>query len=213
MIADTIIFGSHTSEEYGLKIRNVDVSSPSPQTVTSVIPGRDSPLDFTEVLGGIHYDNATLTISAYNFEDGELLVKQEKDCRNDLHGRRMSISLDTDPDYYYMGRCEVEWNTNGNVDIVTIKITCEPYKYKNELTVAEYNITDELDIVLANSRMPANPVITVDASMQLTFDAHVYQLTAGTHTLLPLLLQEGDNKINITGTGHIKFEWQEGALV
>jgi hypothetical protein len=56
--------------------------------------------------------------------------------QNALHGKKMSIILDDDPDWYYIGRISVsEWKADRNIGKLTIDCDCEPYKYKAQETV------------------------------------------------------------------------------
>ncbi len=112
---------------------------------------------------------------------------------------------------------EIKWKLKeqDNIDNVSITADCDPYRYKNNITVCEYDVSGTLNITLQNERMPTTPMITTDAEMQLVWGAsgeNSLTLNAGTHRYTGLLLLEGDNEFTVNGTGHIKFEYQEGAL-
>ena len=52
-----------------------------------------------------------------------------------LHGQKLPITLDTDPDYQYTGRCELNTEkTNEVLAQIVISCTCDPYKTKADGT-------------------------------------------------------------------------------
>lgn len=51
--------------------------------------------------------------------------------QNALHGQKLRIILDDDPDCYYIGRLTVsEWKADRLIGTLTIDCDCEPYKYR-----------------------------------------------------------------------------------
>ena len=72
--------------------------------------------------------------------------------------------------------------------------------------------SEGLDIILQNDRMPTVPTVTTDAEITVEFGESTIVFQAGTRKAPDLLLLEGANHMTLTGTGHIKFEYQEGAL-
>lgn len=214
MIAEKITFGEHEQEEFGLLPKQVIISPPEVKTYLVSVPGRSGSLDFTEALtdGQVMYNDRLLTITMYCFADEEQLPDMEQACRNALHGRKMNITLDCDPEYYYRGRLSVDWMSEDNIDIATITATCDPYKYKRAPTVKEFDVSGSLSVTLPNDRMPVVPTVTTDAEMTIVFGESTIVFPAGTRRAPALLLTEGQNPLNLTGNGHIKFEYQEGAL-
>lgn len=214
MIAEKITFGEHTQEEFGLLPKQVIISPPEVKTYLVSVPGRSGSLDFTEALtdGQVVYNDRLLTITMYCFAEDEQLPDMEQACRNALHGRKMNITLDCDPEYYYRGRLSVDWMSEDTIDIATITATCDPYKYKLTPTVKEFDVSGSLSVTLPNDRMPVVPTVTTDAEITVEFGESTIVFQAGTRKAPDLLLLEGANHMTLTGTGHIKFEYQEGAL-
>lgn len=214
MIAEKITFGEHEQEEFGLLPKQVIISPPEVKTYLVSVPGRSGSLDFTEALtdGQPAYYDRQITMTMYCFAGDEQLPDMERACRNALHGRKMNIMLDCDPEYYYRGRLSVDWVSEGNIDIATITATCDPYKYKRTPTVKEFDVSGSLSVTLPNDRMPVVPTVTTDAEMTIVFGENTLVFPAGTRRAPVLLLTEGQNTLTLTGTGHIKFEYQEGAL-
>lgn len=214
MIAEKITFGEHEQEEFALLPKQVIVSSPEAKTYLVSVPGRNGSLDFTEALtnGQVVYNDRLLTITMYCFADEERLPEMEAACRNALHGRKLNIVLDCDPGYYYRGRVSVDWMSQDNIDVATITATCDPYKYKLNPTVKEFDVNGSLAITLPNERMPTVPTVTTDAEITIHFGESIIVFPAGSRRAPALLLLEGENQLTLTGSGHIKFEYQEGAL-
>ena len=67
-------------------------------------------------------------------------------------------------------------------------------------------------MTLPNDRMPVVPTVTTDAEMTIVYGENTLVFPAGTRRAPALLLLEGDNPLTLSGSGHIKFEYQEGAL-
>lgn len=214
MIAEKITFGEHEQEEFGLLPKQVIISPPEVKTYLVSVPGRSGSLDFTEAFtdGQPAYYDRQITMTMYCFAGDEQLPDMERACRNALHGRKMNIMLDCDPEYYYRGRLSVDWVSEDNIDIATITATCDPYKYKLSPTVREFDVSGSLSVTLPNDRMPVVPTVTTDAEMTIVFGESTIVFEAGTRKAPALLLLEGANHMTLTGTGHIKFEYQEGAL-
>ena len=214
MITEKITFGEHEQEEFSLLPKQVTISPPEVKTYLVSVPGRSGSLDFTEALtdGQPAYDDRQLTITMYCFAEDEQLPKMEAACRNALHGQKLNIVLDCDPEYYYRGRLSVDWVSEDNIDIATITATCDPYKYKLSSTVKEFDVSGSLSVTLQNDRMPTVPTVTTDAEITVQFGESTIVFPAGTRRAPALLLTEGENQLTLTGSGHIKFEYQEGAL-
>lgn len=214
MIADTVTFGTHSQEEFKLIPNSVEVESPQPVTYTVEVPGRDGELDFTEALDSrVHYKPRKISMEFYCFgEDGEL-PELEQNCINTLHGRKMPIYLDADPEYYYLGRLSVSWKYGENLDTVSIEAECDPYKYKRQETVCGYDVEETLAVNLENTGwMPVSPLIETDSEMQLVFGNTSAVLSPGTQKVPGLVLAKGNTALTVNGTGHIEFTFREGAL-
>lgn len=209
-----VTFGTYKSYTDLQLIRTAkSIGSPSVKKHTVKIEGADGVLDYTEYFGDVKYDNVKLSF------DFETIVPQSQfltlfsTIKNALHGRKMNISLDDDPGYYYVGRVEVsDFTNNKNIGKIKITCDCEPYKYKNELTVVTQAVNGSATIVLNNSRKRVVPQITTDAAFGFAFNGFTTQQSAGTFTIPELELVEGENTVTVTGTGNVTFKYREGGL-
>lgn len=209
----------HSEQDLKMYMTDFSVSPPEVRTAYVDVPFRDGLLDFTTALtGGItRYQKRTVTASFVTRDTAENGWRERyHTCINALHGRKEKLIFDYDPDYYYLGRIACDASKNDQlIGAVTLTADCDPYKYKLNPTVCEYDVSGTLTITLQNEMRPSAPTITTDAEMQLVWGAsgeNSLTLNAGTHRYTGLLLLEGDNEFTVNGTGHIKFEYQEGAL-
>ena len=127
-----ITFGEyHSYRDLHLILTEKTIGTPSPKTELIDIPGSDGVLDFTEFFDGVKYKNRELS-----FEFSTLVPQSEfmtlfSMVQNALHGQKMMISLDADPEWYYIGRITVsEWKADRRIGLLTIDCDCEPYKYR-----------------------------------------------------------------------------------
>ena len=108
---------------------NNAIGTPTPKYELIDIPGGDGMLDFTEAFGEVKYGNRPLS-----FEFSPMVPQSEfmslfATVQNALHGQKMKIILDDDPDWYYIGRITVsEWKANRLIGKLTIDCDCEPFK-------------------------------------------------------------------------------------
>lgn len=127
-----ITFGEyHSYRDLHLILNEKTIGTPSPKTELIDIPGSDGVLDFTEFFDGVKYNNRELS-----FEFSTLVPQSEfmtlfSMVQNALHGKKMMISLDADPEWYYIGRISVsEWKADRRIGLLTIDCDCEPYKHR-----------------------------------------------------------------------------------
>ncbi len=211
-----ITFGNTVAETLGLKLFALSMPPPEPKTSYIDVPGRDGSIDVSALDGFVHYKDRTITLSFSYFGSYSQWFAAVSQLNSLLLGQKLKLTISDDPGYYYFGRFSVSTDKSNPVsgDIV-VTGQCSPYKFKTNVTVVEQDISGSAEITLTNERMPTTPTITTDAEMQLVWGAsgeNSLTLNAGTHRYTGLLLLEGDNEFTVNGTGHIKFEYQEGAL-
>lgn len=125
------------------------INPPKPKVQYVDIPGADGSIDLTESLAGrpvfedregslefivlneFNVDNYT-----YNWIDVYSSIMQY------LHGQRMTLVLEDEPEYYYEGRFTVNsWKSDQNNSTITIDYRLSPYKYhiKGNFIVADFD--------------------------------------------------------------------------
>lgn len=212
-----ISFGNyHSFNDLRLILATKTIGTPSPKTETIDIPGGDGVLDLTEYFGDTKYGNRNLTFEFSTMVPRSEFMSAFSVVQNALHGKRMQITLDDDPEWYYTGRISVsEWKAEKNIGKLTIDCDCEPYKKQTSPTVITKAVNGTDNIVLTNSRKRTVPevVIASGSGLNIVFGTgNVWDLGSGSFTLPELELVEGENTVTVTGTGTITFTYQQGKL-
>ena len=127
-----ITFGNlHSYRDLNLILAEKVIGTPSPKTEFIEIPGSDGVLDFTEFFDGIKYNNRKLSFEFSTMVPQSEFMSLFSTVQNALHGQKLTIILDDDPEWYYIGRISVsEWKADKIIGKLTIDCDCEPYKYR-----------------------------------------------------------------------------------
>lgn len=217
-----IKFGNYKSfDDLYLVLTSKEIGSPKIKSYKVNIEGGDGVLDYTDFFGGTHYDNLTL-----KFEFNTVVqpaLEYFSQVKKILHGKKMQIVLDDDPNFYYIGRLSVSSLKNKkNINNLTITCDCDPYKYKKDITVVTTVISGVTKIILSNMEKKVVPTITSSATMRFDFPFEDHfasvQHTAGTFKIPEMELVEGNNEIEVyltesgATTGTVTFSYQEGGF-
>lgn len=204
----------HSFREWGLILSSKEIGSPAIKESKIDIEGADGELDYTEYFGGVKFGNRTLK---FEFRKAGISAREFlillSDVHDALYGRKMTVALDDDSDWYYQGRCKVaDFSHNGRIAKISVEVDAEPYKLKKTATKRTEAVLGTVGIMLTNSRKPVVPTITTDAAMQFAFKGNSYNAAAGTFRIPALQLEEGQNAVTVTGSGTVTFEYREGRL-
>lgn len=211
-----ITFGTlHSYNDLHLILNAKEIGSPQVKTRKIDIEGAHSALDYTDFFGEPTYEDVTHKFQFSTIVPQAQFLSLFSIVKNALHGKKMQIILDDDPEFYYVGRPHVSNFTNEkNIGVISVEAECEPFKYKQEKTVKTQAVTGSAVVSLTNSRKRAVPevVITTDSSIRIEYQGNIWDLGSGSFTLPELELVEGENPVTLTGTGTITFTYQEGSL-
>lgn len=193
----------HSYIDFGVILTEQNIGLPSPKTYSVSIEGMGGSLDLSECFGEMKYENRTLK---FTFESIKKITDwQAKMVRiaSFLHGQKMKIKTWSDPNFYYVGRCQIdEYNSNQRLGKIVISCNCEPFKYKKNITI--FNLTEGTNTV-NNSRMTVYADLINES--EITINSKVY--SAGTH-LRAIKLTSGLNTLNSSGNATLNF--QEGEI-
>lgn len=214
MLYGVQINGVDTLNYYGLIIcADLKISQPRLKTNRVNIPGGDGTLNMSYSPQGYPvYEDREISFTLFKAMDETERSEILADIRNAYHGVEVNLVLPNDYCHYWHGVISVGDTSGYNTGKIPVKMTAQPYKLRREKTAVSKKITDSGTVTLRNERKPATPLITVSDSMTLAWSGHSVSLSAGTHTVPQLLLQQGDTEITVTGSGIITFEYQEGSL-
>lgn len=208
--------GKHTWRDYGLK--PVKFSTPLPTQIQKKqeIPGMHGSLDMSEALTGyVLYENRTLEfVFDLRAETQEEFEEKMFVIRNDLDGMKGKIVLDTDAEYYYMGRMSIsgEFSQEEIDHEISISADAEPFKYKQQKTIVRHTVSGEKTVVCMNDRMEVVPSIKSSAECTVLFNGNSYSVSTNSVLYADMVFKRGENELKFTGNAEIEITYQEGAL-
>lgn len=195
----------------------VNYPTPQSQSNTITVPGRNSPIRFTEALGRVAYQprsfDMTFSMLGTRSEYDQLVSA----VVNQFTGQLCRVTLTEDPTLYALGTLEADPTYDPLTGKGTLVLSCtdgDAFLYYVEETVE--SITGSSTITLHNDFMPVVPVITTTAETTLRWaiDGESYGRTvsAGTWEIPELELRHGENTVSVIGGGVTTFAYREGRL-
>ena len=177
------------------------IDAPKTEIYTVNVPGRHGLLDFSEALTGSPvYKNRTVSITLAYPGSGSQWHDRYSEILDQLHGRVVQMVMDSDPRYYYEGRCSVSSKRkDGFYSTFTISLDAYPYKFETadslgdwlwDLLHFENGIIREyghltipaggiLPVRVIGSPMVTQPRITVNAACTVEIQGIRYDLRKG----------------------------------
>ena len=208
--------GIASFRDWGIYLSSIVIDDPKPKEIYVDIPNGDGALDLTEALTGeVHYESRPFE-AVFTIKPETYSVELVRYLRGYLNGKQRTIRTKEEPGYYLIGRCATSLKNDGVLAILTVKATCQPWKYKNDVTAINMTIgaSGTTTLNLTNERKRVIPTITASAAVTIAFNGKTISVNAGTQRLTNIALSYGDNLLTITGAEGttVLFEYQEGAL-
>ena len=195
----------------------VNFPTPQSQSNTITVPGRNSPIRFTEALGRVAYQPRSSDMTFSMLGDRADFDRLVSIVVNQLAGQLCRVTLTEDPTLYAVGTLEAAPSYDPLTGKGTLTLSCtdgDAFLYHTEETVV--NVSGGGTVILANDYMPVVPVITTTAETTLRWaiDGESVQKTvsAGTWEIPELELRHGNNTLSVTGEGNVTFVYREGRL-
>lgn len=195
----------------------VNFPTPQSQRNTITVPGRNSPIRFTEALGRVAYQPRSFDMTFSMLGDRADYDRLVSVVVNQFAGQLCRVTLTEDPTLYALGTLEADLTYDPLTGKGTLVLSCtdgDAFLYYVEETVE--NITGSGTVVLINDFMPVVPVITTTAETTLRWaiDGESYGRTvsAGTWEIPELELRHGENTVSVIGGGVTTFAYREGRL-
>lgn len=195
----------------------INFPAPQPQTNTIIVPGRNSPIRYTEALGRVSYQPRTFDITLSMLGTREKFNQMSEQTVNRFAGQLVNVILSEEPTLYCVGTLEITPGYDPLThkgQLVINSSDADAYRYHTEETVAVQNGNGTA--VLTNDFMPAVPTVTVTEETTLKWqvgnDRLIKTVSAGTWTFPELELVQGENEIEITTSGTVTFRYREGRL-
>ena len=206
--------GLRSDTDLGLVLYSKKISPPKVKTTTVEIPGRDGDLDITEALTGrVSYEDREIIFVFRIPSPKEEWASVYSDTLNSIHGKKMNIILDDDPDYHYTGRVSVEdFGVNRNLAEIEVKCLVEPKKTYKTISKYTASVTDTKKVTVKNSGIPTVPTITVSKEMNVVFGGNTYHLSPGKNRVFDILLPKGNSELTFNGSGNVTIEFKVQSL-
>lgn len=238
IIVDELGIEFHSIDDWGLYVSNNDyIGTPVLYTKYIEVPGSNKMLDVSQALTG----RRTYKSRPISVDFGRVHPKIEWDAvisnfRNNIDGRIVRLIFDNDPNYYWIGRCQItDFDRVMTLGTFKLKVPdADPFKYSVQSNVDPW-LWDPFDF--ENDIVPEEPVIEVNGSASITvpkgtmytcpeftvtgmttpivlkFKNRTYTLKSG-YNYFPALMIGGDEEItlNFAGVGRVLMEYRGGSL-
>lgn len=228
------IGNKHTLKDWGLGWTKITLGFPEAKTYEQDIPGMDGVLDFTESLtgGDVKYKIRTLTLEfetpEQDYYDWGIRISE---IANYLDGRKYKIILDNDPDFYYIGRLNVEVEKSDRVEgTLTLSGSVDPYKYEKFSSLENWEwdtfnfrtgiirnykdivVDGTYKLVIPGRRKRIVPVISCNTAIQVSYEGVIYNLSPGKNKVFGICIKEGENILTFSGKATISVDYRGGLL-
>lgn len=233
-MSNGVTFGDkiHTEKDWGLKLISIYMPMPNPKTRLVDIPGADGTVDLTEVNGRPAYKDRTGLELVFDLLDGDYrqwFMKYSEFAKH-IHGKKVKMILDDEPNHYYMVRIKLDGKkTNPVYGRIVLSGDAEPFKYdliaSNEpwlwdsfsfITGVIRELTDiditasEKTVVIRGAGIDTAPVfiVTQANNLKLTYEGRTYLLKVGRNRFPAVRAGENDVTLNFSGTGKMSIEYR-----
>lgn len=230
--------GKHSIKDFGLIMEYKHILPPVKNKIKVSLPYMNGVYDFSTVAtnGADTFTQRQIDLKLDLISSGktkeELQVLYSQVLEWLLDSGRQQIIFDDDPAYYWYGEFDnsqtASWEDTWYWGYLTLSFIVDPFKKGvnlegsdiwdtfNFLTdysqVTQFNVTNSLTTTLHNAGRPVMPVITTNANMVLNLNGTTYNLTNGSNTIYGLMLKNGVNNIELTGTGTVNFAFRRESL-
>lgn len=195
----------------------VNFPTPQSQSNTITVPGRNSPIRFTEALGRVAYQPRSFDMTLSMLGDRADYDRLVSVVVNQFAGQLCRVTLSEDPTLYAIGTLEANPTYDPQTGKGTLVLSCtdgDAFLYYVSETIE--SITGSGTITLHNDYMPVVPVITTtaEATLRWAVDGETFHKTisAGTWEIPELEFRYGDNTVSIVGEGTTTFTYRQGRL-
>ena len=196
---------------------SIDFPTPQSQSETVVVPGRNSPIRFTEALGSVSFQPRAFTIVLSMLGTRSDFNNRVTELINQFAGKLVQVICSEEPTLYCIGTIEAApaYDPISNKGQLTLSCTDgDAYRYHIDETVVQ--ITGTKTVTLTNDFMPVVPSITTTVETTLAWrigtDSFSKTVSAGTWEIPELQLAYGSNSVKVTSTGTTTFRYREGRL-
>lgn len=196
---------------------NIDFPIPQSQTETVIVPGRNTPIRFSEALGLISFKPRAFTITLSMLGTRSQFDALVFTASNKYAGRLCRVRTSEEPKLFAVGTLQLSPSYDpltGKGQLVMECTDGDSYRYHVDETVIVQNGSGI--VILKNDYMPVVPAVITTADATLSWkvgsDSFHKTLDAGTWEIPELQLSYGNNSVKVTSTGNTTFRYREGCL-
>lgn len=196
---------------------NIEFPVPESQTETVVVPGRNTPIRFSEALGMISFKPRAFTITLSMLGTRSQFDVMVLTASNQYAGRLCKVRKSEEPNLCAVGTLQLTSSydpLSGKGQLVMECTDGDSYRYHVDVT--EIFQTGSGTVILKNDYMPVVPTVITTAETTLAWkvgtDLFNKTLSAGEWEIPELQLSYGDNSVKVTSTGNTTFRYREGCL-
>lgn len=222
----------HTWRDWGLNLVSIYIPMPEPKTQIRDIPGGDGNIDLTEVNGRPAYKDRSGLELVFDLmdEDYKVWFLKYSEFAKEIHGKKVKMVLDDEPEHYYMVRLNLDGQkTNPVYGEITLSGTAEPFKYDhvasnepwkwgpfNFCTGIIRNLSDRvisgtnrtITILGAGIDNPPVFIVTEADNLKLTHEGRTYVLKVGRNRFPAVRVGKEDVTLTFSGTGKMSVEYR-----
>ena len=216
MIPDVSINGL-SMFELGWLRENVEFPTPKAVSEYVVVPGRNTPIRYTNAFGKISYEPRSFTITLSMLGTRSEYDEKVSQVVNKIVGRLCQVICSESPELYVVGTIQAEPSYDALSGRGTLVLTSEDGdSYRYHTTESQVAFSGSGIVLLPNDFMPVVPkIVTTDETTlawKVGSDSFQKTLSAGEWEIPELELKQGDNTVNVTTEGPVTFRYREGRL-
>ena len=196
---------------------SIDFPSPETQMETITVPGRNSPIRYTEALGKVSFEPRSFEIVLTMLGDRSKFNRMADALINRFQGKLVTVICSEEPDFYVFGTIVLKREYNPKSGKGEISISCsDADSFRYHVDETSVVITGSGKAVLENDYMPVVPkvITTYETVLRWSVGEEQFQktLSAGTWEIPELELAAGKNTITVSSQGQTTFLYREGRL-
>lgn len=193
------------------------VAPPKPKFQFEDIPGANGSLDLSDSLTGyVPFEDRTGSWEFYVENDHGTWIGRYSEIMRYLHGKRLKVTLEDDPDYYYIGRLSVnEWKSDPGFSKITIDYQLDPFKYSHHEFEYNFSLTgSNTTIVLRDIEQLTVPTLYSTRQLTVLNRGRVYTIPTRVETAKFAVWPDENREVRIivdyeeyetTGTLTVKY--------
>lgn len=192
------------------------VVPPQPKYIYDEIPGSSFSLDLTDSLTGlVNWEDRQGTMNFIVLNDFGPWFERYTQIMQYLGGKKMKMTLQDDPDFYYYGRYSVNsWTSDQHWSKIDIDYRVEPFKYSHEVEEKTFSISNGATVKLRDIEQLTQLTITPDYATTVTFDGRLHIVLANEDYDYIAVWPDANGEVSLvfTGTGNVTIKYRRTRL-